>query len=452
MYSKILLAVIIAVLGIFVYLHTQNPSDVTFVVTTGRTYVLPVTFLVFVSFLCGAALALINSLLIDAKRAIKDVKERRRRQSQAEIEDSYRKGLEALAIGDTVSARSLLEKASEARPSDAGMVISLSDTYMREGRARDALRVLEAGVVNSPDSTGILSAIGSCALDAGDEAKASRAFKSVIEADPKNLYAIKKTRDILVRQGKWHEAALLQKKIIEADGDGEAKDREKRLLTGVLFESAAKAAGEGRLPDATVRFKEVLKNDPDFMPAHILLGSVLYSQGNVPNAIRVWEKALVKYPRAVPILLKLEDAYLRASEPDRILEKYKREINSSPDDVNLRLLLARLQLRLEMIDNAIEELERLQHEGEDSFYAQVLLGEAYLRRKQGGRAAHLFEKALGLDRELLPPFGCGRCANHSRAWHPRCPVCGEWNSLKMSPRASCFSFKPAAKDAGSALL
>ena len=84
-----------------------------------------------------------------------------------------------------------------------------------------------------------------------------------------------------------------------------------------------------------------------------------------------------------------------------------------------------------MVDNAIEELEAMANEGVEGYYHSVLLGEAYLRRKQSGKAAHLFQKALGMDREFSPAFACSSCSASAQAWAPRCPSCGEWNSLAM---------------------
>lgn len=433
MYAKILLVVIIAIVGAFLYLHIQNPGEVTFVVSKGRTYVLPVTLLVFYGFLAGAALALINSLIIDAKRAIRELRGKREKKIIADADDSYHKGVEALIKGDTIQARSLIERAIKLKPADAGMVISLSDAYMRENRRKEAIKILENGIVNNPGSVNILTAYGKCSLDSGEIHKATKAFEEAVSLDPKNPYALRKLRDIRIKENNWAEAARLQKDLLESAEDEVVKDKEKRHLTGLLFEAASAYAAEGKLSEAVSKVKEVLKNDDSFMPAHMLLGDILFRQGSARNAIKVWEKAQNKYPNSVPLFLRLEDAYLRESAPDRILEKYKTEISARPADNNLRLLLARLYLRLEMVDNAIEELERIYHEGGDTFYNQVLLGEAYLRRKQSAKAAHLFQKALGLDRELMPPFVCTRCGHAARAWSAMCPSCGQWNTLSMNP-------------------
>lgn len=432
MYTKILLVVILFILGAFFYLHTQNPADVTIVITKDYSYTFPVMLFVFGGFFLGAFLALVNALLVDVRRYIRDARKRRERKAALAAEENYRRGVEFLVRGDTSEARTAIEKALDANPSEPGMIISLSETYARENRPGEALKVLEKGHVNNPGSIGILVGIARCAADSGDMERAAKAFEEVLKLDPKNLYTLKKLRDYKMETGGWERAAALQKRVLECERDGEEKEKGRRLLSGLIYESAARCLEDGRLNEAISKVKEVLKAGEDFLPAHVLLGDILYKQGNSGGAVKVWEKAMHRLPAPEPVMLRLEDVFLKESAPEKILEKYRREIISHPTDTNLRLLLSRLYLRLEMVDNAIEELERLHLEGIDSFYPQVLLGEAYLRRRQDGKAAELFHKALGLDREFAPPFVCSHCGHNVAAWAPRCPSCGEWNTLLLA--------------------
>jgi len=444
MYTKILLVIVIVILSAFFYLHTQNPGVVDFVVTKDHTYSLPSTLILFIGFFAGVIIAVLNSLLVDAKRAVKELSARREKRILEASDENYRKGIEALVKGDTADARDLIEKAIKVRPSDTGRLITLSETYVRENRLKEALKVLENGLSSNSNSIGLLIAIARCSTEAGDTSRAARAFADVLKIDPKNPYALKKLRDDNIEKGAWADAAALQKTIYEREKVEALKAKEKRLLTGLLYEAAAMDEANGKLADAVARVKEVLKNDETFMPAHLLLGTALSRQGNTAGAIKVWEKAREKYANSEPVFLKLEDIYLKESAPEKILDRYRREISAKPNDTRLRLLLARLYLRLEMIDDAIVELERLFAEGEDSYYPQVLLGEAYLRRNQSNKAAKLFHKALELDKEFLPPFLCSHCSHKSKTWAPRCPSCGEWNTLYMYSSIAAAKVTPLA--------
>ena len=431
MYTKILLVIIIIILSAFFYLHTKNPGEVTYVVSSTHSYVLPATMLLFAGFFAGVIVAVLNSLLVDARRAWRDMQSRKEKKFLAQSDENYKKGTELLVKGETAAAREFIEKALKAKPSETGMIISLAETYMRENRPAEAVKVLESGFISNSSSIGILSSLARCAADSGDIMRATKALEEVVRLDPRNLYALRRLRDFRIQEALWNDAADLQKKIVESEKDESSRKKEKRLLTGLLFESASRFCSDGKLSDALMKLKEVLRNDDAFMPAHLLLGDVLARQGNPANAIKVWEKARVKFPKADALILRLEDIYISESAPERILEKYKKEILANPADYNLRLLLARLYLRLEMVDNAIEELEAMANEGVEGYYHHVLLGEAYLRRKQSGKAAHLFQKALGLDREFSPAFACSGCGASVQAWAPRCPSCGQWNTLAM---------------------
>lgn len=431
MYTKILLVIIIIILSAFFYLHTNNPGEVKYVVSSSHVYVLPATMLLFAGFFAGVIIAVLNSLLVDARRAWRDIQSRKEKKLLAQADENYRKGTDLLVKGDTAGARELIEKALKAKPNETGLVISLSETYMRENKPQDAVKVLEAGFMSNSSSIGILSSLARCAADSGDVLRATKALEEVVRLDPRNLYALRKLRDFRIKESLWADSADLQKKIVENEKDEATRKREKRLLTGLLFEAASRSFADGKLSEALLRLKEVLRNDDTFMPAHLLLGDVLARQGNTANAVKVWDKARQKFPKAEALILRLEDLYINESAPERILEKYKKEIHANPGDYNLRLLLARLYLRLEMVDNAIEELEAMQNEGVEGYYHHVLLGEAYLRRKQSVKAAHLFQRALGLDREFSPAFVCSGCGGNSYAWDARCPSCGEWNTLAM---------------------
>jgi predicted Zn-dependent protease len=311
------------------------------------------------------------------------------------------------------------------------MLISLSETYKREGRLAEALEVLENGALKSPASTGIHLAIAKSSEEAGDFLKASMALEDVLRLDPGNPYALKTLRDIKIREKGWSEAAAYQRKLMDSSRDDGARDREKTLLAAIIYEDAASAAEDGRLDEATTLARESLRHDPRFTPSDILTSEILYRRGKVAEAISVLEDSLGKSEEPYPLLLKIEDLCIKKSAPDKALDRYRKEVYTHPGDLRMRQLLARLYLRLEMVGQAVEELERLYNESGDDYYTKVLLGAAYLRNGEADRAALLFAKALMLEGDLSPIFKCSVCDAAAGQWAARCPACGEWNTLEM---------------------
>ncbi len=433
MYVKILFVFIIAVLSGFFYIHYLNPDAVTIAISEQYSYTLPVTAFIFASFFAGVVLAVINSLIVDTKKAILEAGARRRRRKAQRKDDNYHKGVEALTEGDLAGARPLIEKAIVSNPNDTSLVINLSDTYIKEGKPKAAMKVLEDGVVKNPGSVGILVAIGEISRKTGDPFKAARCFEEALTKDYKNLQALTGLRDIRIQEGHWSDAGTLQRKILDIKVDGRDAGKAKALLTGLLYEAAALAADNNKLDEAKERIKEILKDDPGFIPAHLLHGELFYKQARSIDALKVWEKAYTQHPRAVELLVRIEKAHIKESSPQKMLEKYKAVSGAHPEDKNLKALLARFYLKVEMVDNAIELLEGLHHDGYETDYTRVLLGAACSRRGHGEKAAELFAKALGVKDELGPPYACSACGSIDGSWSARCRACGKWNTHRMNP-------------------
>lgn len=431
MYVKILFAIIVIILGGFFYLHYINPGEVAFLLSRNLSYTLPVTLLIFIGFIGGVVLAVVNSLIVDTKRALKHARERKKLKGDAQRDREYHKGLEALVSGDTRTARTLIEKAMKGRAGDAALVINLSDTYTAEARPDEAVRVIEEGLSANPGSVALHAALGSAALAAGDDLKARRALEEVLKAEPKSRTALKDLRDLFIREGDNVSASDLQKRYVETLSEGEARDREKKTLSGLIYRAVMGEAESGNLEEAEKRINDLIKKDGAFLPAHVARGDILLGKGHIHKALDAWEGSLRSMPKSAPLLLRFEDACIRDSNPERVLDMYRVLVDREPADTKMRLLLARLYLRLEMVDNAIEELEGLHGEGSETPYSKTLLGAAYLRRDQSERASMLFEEALGFTEEMPPPFECSACSRPAPGWAERCGECGEWDTLSM---------------------
>ncbi|MEE9542743.1 MAG: hypothetical protein V3V95_03035, partial [Thermodesulfobacteriota bacterium] len=73
MHIKILLIIVVVVFGAFFYLHSINPVDVDFALNNETTYKLPAAYLVTGGFLVGLVLLILNIIIADMRRAVKDM-------------------------------------------------------------------------------------------------------------------------------------------------------------------------------------------------------------------------------------------------------------------------------------------------------------------------------------------------------------------------------------------
>lgn len=450
MYPRIILLLLLVIIAIFIFFQVANPVDVSFILipswlaTKQFSVTLPVTVLVFLGFLAGVTLAVFNSLFFDARRALRDMKARREQKAAAQSEADFRLGSSELIRGRNKKARNFFERAHLAAPGDVDTLLKLYEAYLADGLEADALKVLSAGLARNPGNVEILMELAARAAATGDDASAEKYLRELLDDYGDNAYAIEGLRDLKVRGGLWDEAAEFQRKIVSLKKGEEDLAAERELLGGYLFESAQAALSSGELELSAEKAKEALKVDDAFIPAHILIGEAKSLAGDDASAIKAWQSSYDKFLHHA-LMLKVEGAIMKESDPRSILDRYEAAINKNPNDVKLKLLLARLYLKLEMVDDAMVVLDRLSSEGEEGFYHQVLLGEAHSRRDDTRRVSALIKKALGLDTELTPPFECSHCACRLPHYAARCSSCLSWNTFEMS-----IGFPPSAQGGGEA--
>ncbi|MFQ5480049.1 MAG: lipopolysaccharide assembly protein LapA domain-containing protein [Thermodesulfobacteriota bacterium] len=435
---KFIFFLAIIALSSFFYLYVENPGDVTVVITATHNYTLPLVLVLFLSFLVGVCMMGLDSVISDTMRSLKAKKARKTARAVEEAKETYRKGLEEMAREDFKGAREHIEKALLCLPGDLSMTLALSETFMREGNAAEAVEALETELFHNPTSVVILTALGKAARSAGENERAARAFEEILKIEKGNHYAIKELRDININEGLWAEAAALEEQLVEGHKKGwfRSSPTDYGKLPGLLYEQASLSFDAGDTDKAEEVLKEALKKDETFIPAQVLLGDIYSKKYGAYEGLVVWEKAYKRSPGNAVLLLRIEDYQIAQSAPEKMMELYNRELEARPDDINLLILRARFYLRVEIIEKAVDELEGLQVRGKDNYYSKLLLATAYSRQGREVQAADLLAKAINLDtRHTSPSFTCSRCSTSFGQWHGRCSFCGQWNTLHMNPEA-----------------
>ncbi len=434
MHVKGLLIIVVVIFGVFFYLHNINPIDVEFALNKDIRYTLPTTYLVTGGFLVGLVLLVINIIVSDMRRAVREMQVRKDKRAVESMLSNYRLGIVAFNKGNIKKARQYFIRVLDADPSGVDIYLRLSDAYTAEGSYRDALATLEKGYVNNPESIDVLSRIAHISGEAGDTVRLKMALGEILKIDSANPDALRGLVEMAKSGQEWKDAIEYQRKLIYAiKGKGLESEMasEEARLRGFLYEEALLRAGKDDFNSAISLLKEIVKSDGSFVPAHILHGEIMLRQGISNSTARLWERGFEMTGDPV-FLLKLEDLYIARSDPQGAIDLYKSALATRPRDIDISIFLARLYLRLEMIDEAAKEFERIQNDLEGSYYLELLLAETYMRQGQSDRAARLFKKALKLDDVPQPSFSCSPCGFATDKWLARCPKCDQWNSFKVN--------------------
>jgi predicted Zn-dependent protease len=253
-----------------------------------------------------------------------------------------------------------------------------------------------------------------------------KAIESFERENPRAWVAI---RDLHIRKGEMLPAYEAHKKVMRFKGK-DAEPADHALMTALRYEKATFRMAEGRNDDAERRLRELVKEQPQFVPAWISLAELLQGRGRTSEAMELLAQSY-KASRNPVLLIKIEDLGVETEQPQPVMRIYTELLQQFPDDADLHLFMGKFYLRLEMNDEGLEQLlkaESLEPERESLL---ILLAEAYRRRGRYESASQYFQRASGYKRRFLIPFRCAACGKATIKWSARCPACGSWDAFAI---------------------
>ena len=177
----------------------------------------------------------------------------------------------------------------------------------------------------------------------------------------------------------------------------------------------------------------MLKDNDQFIPAHVTLGEALLSQGSEAEAVDVWFLGFEATGSPI-FLMVLEEHYLQSEQPLQAIEALKRCIAQARKDTLARFYLGKLYFRLEMLDDALSVLGSLDGLASYAPTLHYFLGRIHERRGQFREAVQDYRKVIKEMDLVQLEYGCRQCDESLMAWTSRCPECGEWNSVEVNYR------------------
>lgn len=157
-----------------------------------------------------------------------------------------------------------------------------------------------------------------------------------------------------------------------------------------VFEDGVRALAHGDLAAAELRFREVLKTQPNHIGALGNLG-VVYSRLDRPSeAIGVYRKALALAPREPGLLLNLGLAHLKLLQYAEAKPLFLKIAAMGRPSAQVRELLATTRIFTGEAPAAVQDLEALRVEAPDRSGVLYLLAVGYLKQKNTEAARGAF--------------------------------------------------------------
>ena len=238
-------------------------------------------------------------------------------------------------------AASELEVLRRGQPDNRQALYLLADCYLRLGRNRDVVNLLEPAYQANADDRAVDYALGTA----------------------------------LIRDGQAQEGELVIDRILK-DGD----TAEANLLMG----AAQLSAGESKTAATTIH--KALTRDPKLAGGWSLYGRALMDSGDNEGANAAFERAIKADPSDFEANFHF-GRLLRLSGDNAAAAPYlERALRLRPDSLNARFQVGALNLALGHLDAAQKDLERVARESPDFQEVHVELASLYYRlnRKQDG--------------------------------------------------------------------
>jgi tetratricopeptide (TPR) repeat protein len=163
-----------------------------------------------------------------------------------------------------------------------------------------------------------------------------------------------------------------------------------RLLNAVsLMNTGDQGRGRAQLRGLEKEFPQ----DPDIQ---LELGAVDLNDGRLPEAEKRFRKLLADRRDDVPATSGLVRTLLAEKLPDAALSFLQHEVETLPTSVQLRSLLASTEVQTGKYSLALAEYEHLAAQAPNSPQAHLAVGEAYLRLGDFANAISYFQKAESL--------------------------------------------------------
>lgn len=395
---------------------------------------LPVGLMLVVFLGLGVAISVLAGLTREFGQLMERRRAARRTRRAEEIEEEYSRGLVAVLEGREDEAVRHLRAVLERDSRHFNALLKLGEVLRHQNRVDEAIELHRKAHHLKEEDTRPLYALVDDYEAKGDMERARAVLGRIIALKKQSVSAWRKLRSLHMKEKNWDKALEAHERVekhMRPDDPRDAADR--RVGRGIRYEIAAEQLARGRPKEAAAGLRRILKDDPQFIPAHVKLGEALVRQAQEAAAVEAWYRGFEL--TGSPIFLTvLEEHYLEREQPMAAIEALKLCVERARKDTVPRFYLGKLYFRLEMLDDALAVLTGLEGRASYAPNLHYLVGRIHERRRNTAEAMREYRKVIKEMELVQLEYRCRCCGRTEMEWAARCPGCGEWNSIEVNFR------------------
>lgn len=266
-------------------------------------------------------------------------------------------------------------------------VAALARLYLAEQRRNEAEGLLIRAKYGFGENSAGYRLLGDFYLGLGELDKATREYRALYEAHPKDLQVKKNFADLLIHTRQFEEAGIVNDEILKADpGDSD----------GLIFRGELQVEA-GDTSNAISTLQTVIKNDPSNALGHYHLGVAFQKAGNLETAESEWRAAVRLRPDLLDAQRDLALFAMRRGDMTTLEQASSEMIKLRPASPDGYALRAVSQINQKHFSAAEADAHKAIEVGPGSAAGYVQMGNLNFAQKRFSEAENAYRLALDRD-------------------------------------------------------
>jgi lipopolysaccharide biosynthesis regulator YciM len=403
---------------------------------------------ILLAFLLGFLLNVLYTGIMELVRLVRGLNDSADTRLVKRISERMQDARDLVAHGLPREAKEILESILEQRKEHIPARILLGEILIKTGSADEAVKLFEGICLDAPDQVEARYQLAEALMGVRNSEASVAVLKKLVADHPKKaLRAWRRLRALHMEAQRWEEAAEAHKKLL-ANFASELTQGERAQGSALAYQVGMAKVDEDQFKDAAQVFQQVIKDEPDFVPAYLSLGRCMILQDQEAQGLEIWIEGFRKTGEGT-FLQELEDYFIQLGRPEDGLALMRRVAATSKHATTAKFFLGKMLYRLEILDEALDLFQEVRSQ---VVYSPILF---FFMAKIHSRRARL-DAALNEYRQLLRNLGvlklrfeCAVCANRTQDYADRCDSCGSWNSSHFLFKESDLPEGPIRGESGS---
>jgi len=303
----------------------------------------------------------------------------------------------------------------------------LGELLLKSGSADEAVKVFEALCRDDHDQVEARYQLAEALMAVRNPEASAAVLKKLASDHPKKaLRAWRRLRAIHMEGRRWEEASEAHKKLL-AHFAGELTQGEKAQGAALAYQVGLTKVEADQYKDAAQIFQQVIKDEPDFVPAYLSLGRCMILQDQEAQGLEIWLEGFRKTGEGT-FLQEAEDYFIQLGRPEDGLALLRRVAATSKHSTTAKFFLGKMLYRLEILDEALDLFQEVRSQVVYSPILFFFMAKIHSRRGRIDAALNEYRQLLRNLGILKLRFECAVCGHRSQDYQDHCDSCGSWNS------------------------